>query len=107
VTELIGRFPQKEEYVVTTSEFDRVKARLIAVSATPDRIGTGSGSDEPRRPTLKRRSNTDPGGIQTPDPMDPNTQPDTANPQSTPTPAPNRPVLTRRDSDTDAPPPNP
>jgi beta-barrel assembly-enhancing protease len=107
VADLIGRFPGKEEYVVTTSEFDRVKARLIAVTATPERTGTGT-SDEPRRPTLKRRSNTDPGGIQTPDPMDPNAQPGNTNPSSTQAPPPDKPVLTRRDSDSDAPkPPTP
>jgi predicted Zn-dependent protease len=105
VTDLVGRFPNKEEYVVTTSEFDRVKARLISLTNTPERTGMGTGSEEPRRPTLKRRTNTDPGGIQTPDPMDPNAQPGASDPSSTQqAPPPDKPVLKRRDSDAPEPP---
>jgi len=105
VSALIERFPNKEEYVVTTSEFDRVKARLISLTNVVDRTGTGAGPEERGRPTLKRRTNSDPGGIQTPDPMDPNAQQPgnstTPQPQATP---PDRPELKRRDSDTPPPP---
>jgi hypothetical protein len=56
---LVGRFPEREEYVVSTSEFQRVKGRLLRLSnakaSTAGNIG-GSGEDGPRRPTLKRRT---------------------------------------------------
>jgi predicted Zn-dependent protease len=56
---LVARFPEKEEYVVSTSEFQRVKARLMRLSnARATTAGAlGSGNDgPPNRPTLKRRS---------------------------------------------------
>ncbi len=59
VQEEIGYLPPKDEYVVTTSEFNRVKARLIAIDnklATPGSGDSGAGS---KRPTLKRKTNTD------------------------------------------------
>lgn len=96
VNALVARFPDRDEYVVTTSEFDRVKARLIAVTSTTDRTGSPNGTDNgPRRPTLKRRQ---PGDTQTttPDPMDPSTSTD---PSAKPSPE-NRPTLQRRDTDT-------
>jgi len=56
---LVGRFPEREEYVVSTSEFQRVKGRLLRLSnakaSTAGDIG-GGGEEGPRRPTLKRRS---------------------------------------------------
>lgn len=58
VQEEIGFLPVKDEYVVNTSEFDRVKARLIALDnklATP---GSAAASGT-KRPTLKRKTNTD------------------------------------------------
>ena len=56
---LVSRFPEREEYVVSTSEFQRVKNRLLRlsnskVSTSGDLAGSGSDSGE-RRPTLKRR----------------------------------------------------
>jgi predicted Zn-dependent protease len=59
VQEEIGYLPPKDEYVVTTSEFNRVKARLIAIDnklATPGSGDAGAGA---KRPTLKRKTNTD------------------------------------------------
>ncbi len=58
---LVSRFPEREEYVISTSEFQRVKARLMRTSNS--RITTAgdiSGSDDgtPGRPTLKRRQPT-------------------------------------------------
>ena len=56
---LVARFPEKEEYVVSTSEFQRVKARLLRLSnakvSTTGDIGPNDGS-APGRPTLKRRT---------------------------------------------------
>ncbi|MCA1613300.1 MAG: M48 family metallopeptidase [Acidobacteria bacterium] len=56
---LVARFPEREEYVVSTSEFQRVKNRLLRlsnskVSTSGDLAGGDSESGE-RRPTLKRR----------------------------------------------------
>jgi len=56
---LVARFPEREEYVVSTSEFQRVKARLMKTSnmriSTAGDI-TGGDNGESERPTLKRRS---------------------------------------------------
>jgi predicted Zn-dependent protease len=57
---LVARFPEREEYVVSTSEFQRVKARLMRLSnARATTAGDLSGKDRddgaPGRPTLKRR----------------------------------------------------
>jgi predicted Zn-dependent protease len=107
VTELVNRFPSKEEYVVTTSEFDRVKAHLVSITATPDRLGAPADNSGPRRPTLKRRQPTDAG--QTADPMDPANDPKAPGGDPTvqqPAPA-DRPTLKRRDADTPPPPSQP
>jgi beta-barrel assembly-enhancing protease len=57
--QLVARFPEKEEYVLSTSEFQRVKSRLLRLSnakaSTAGDIGPNDGS-APGRPTLKRRS---------------------------------------------------
>ena len=56
---LVGRFPEREEYVINTSEFQRVKARLLrlsnARSSSTDLSGADNGTT-PGRPTLKRRN---------------------------------------------------
>lgn len=54
----IGYLPEKEEYMVTTSEFDRVKARLIAIDNKLAAPGSGPAAGT-KRPTLKRKTNTD------------------------------------------------
>lgn len=58
--------PAKEEYVVNTSEFDKVKSRILAID-NPVKLANG-GSTNPgdrKRPTLKRRTggegDSDPG----------------------------------------------
>ena len=52
---LAARFPEKEEYIISTSEFQRVKNHLLRMSnagiVTPDAID----DVEQGRPTLKRR----------------------------------------------------
>jgi beta-barrel assembly-enhancing protease len=55
---LVGRFPEREEYVLSTSEFQRVKGRLLRLSnAKASTAGAiDGGEDGPRRPTLKRRT---------------------------------------------------
>ncbi|HWS88233.1 MAG TPA: M48 family metallopeptidase [Pyrinomonadaceae bacterium] len=68
--ELVARFPDKEEYVLSTSEFQRVKARLLRLSnARASSAGDIAPGDDgaPGRPTLKRRS---PGADETGTPTD-------------------------------------
>jgi predicted Zn-dependent protease len=58
---LAARFPEHEEYVINTSEFNRVKARLLRLSnAKASTAGEIRGSDDGTsgRPTLKRRQPT-------------------------------------------------
>ncbi|HEX6124979.1 MAG TPA: M48 family metallopeptidase [Pyrinomonadaceae bacterium] len=52
---LVARFPEKEEYVISTSEFQRVKAHLLKI--TNAKAGVTSDIDEEgnQKPTLKRR----------------------------------------------------
>jgi beta-barrel assembly-enhancing protease len=55
---LAARFPEREEYVISSSEFQRVKNRLLRLSnARASSTGTIAGSEDgtPGRPTLKRR----------------------------------------------------
>ena len=58
---LAARFPEHEEYVINTSEFNRVKAQLLRLSnAKASTAGAIKGSEDgtPGRPTLKRRQPT-------------------------------------------------
>lgn len=67
---LAARFPEREEYVISSSEFQRVKGRLLRLSnARASTAGALPGGEEgaPGRPTLKRRQ---------PTPDDPNATPD-------------------------------
>ncbi len=58
--------PEKDEYVVDSSEFQRVKARLLAIDNAQKADNLTTEVDQ-KRPTLKRRTDTgDPG-----DPTDP------------------------------------
>jgi predicted Zn-dependent protease len=70
---LVARFPEREEYVVSTSEFQRVKARLMRLSnARATTAGDISGGDNgtPGRPTLKRRQPAPDDSTGTPDTND-------------------------------------
>jgi hypothetical protein len=96
---LAARFPEKEEYVISSSEFQRVKGRLLRLSnARASSSGTIAGSDDgtPGRPTLKRRTPTPDDATTTPDdqkkpdsskPAPPSLKRD-GQPQPTPTPQP-------------------
>ena len=53
----ISFLPVKDEYLVTTSEFDRVKARLIAIDNKLVQPG-GASTSAAKRPSLKRKTNT-------------------------------------------------
>jgi predicted Zn-dependent protease len=67
---LAARFPEREEYVISSSEFQRVKGRLLRLSnARASTAGVlPSGEDgAPGRPTLKRRQPTPDEPSATPD----------------------------------------
>jgi hypothetical protein len=59
---LAARFPEHEEYVISSSEFQRVKSRLLRLSnaraSTAGAIAAGDEGGAPGRPTLKRRQPT-------------------------------------------------
>ena len=96
---LAARFPEREEYVISSSEFQRVKNRLLRLSnARASSSGAIAGTDDgtPGRPTLKRRqptpddSTTSPDGTPKPDsskPAPPTLRRD-PQPQATPSPQP-------------------
>ncbi len=95
---LAARFPEKEEYVISSSEFQRVKNRLLRLSNA--RVtGTGAiaaGDDgTPGRPTLKRRTptpddptTTNPDGTQKTDSNKPAPPTLRRNPDAQPSPTP-------------------
>jgi beta-barrel assembly-enhancing protease len=62
--QLVARFPEREEYVMSSSEFQKVKNRLLRLSnaRATTAIDIDEGDSTPGRPTLKRRSpeNDDP-----------------------------------------------
>ncbi|HKG97596.1 MAG TPA: M48 family metalloprotease [Pyrinomonadaceae bacterium] len=59
---LAARFPEHDEYVISSSEFQRVKNRLLRLSnaraSTAGAIQAGDEGGAPGRPTLKRRQPT-------------------------------------------------
>ena len=68
---LAARFPDHEEYVISSSEFQRVKNRLLRLSnaraSTAGAIAAGDDNGAPGRPTLKRRQPTPDDSTTTPD----------------------------------------
>jgi len=67
---LAARFPERDEYVISSSEFQRVKNRLLRLSnarVTPNGAIAGSDNGTPGRPTLKRRSQAPDDNTATPD----------------------------------------
>jgi len=67
---LAARFPEHDEYVISTSEFQRVKARLLRLSnARASTAGALPGAEDgpPGRPTLKRRQPTPDDSTTAPD----------------------------------------
>jgi beta-barrel assembly-enhancing protease len=51
--------PEKDNYIVTTSEFDRVRSRLQAIDNAEKADASSGPTPDQKRPTLKRRTNTD------------------------------------------------
>jgi predicted Zn-dependent protease len=67
---LAARFPEHDEYVISTSEFQRVKAKLLRLSnARATAAGALPSGDDgaPGRPTLKRRQPTPDDSTTNPD----------------------------------------
>ncbi len=67
---LVARFPEREEYAISTSEFQKVKGRLMRMSnAKASTAGNIAAGDDgtPGRPTLKRRQPPPPDAGTTPD----------------------------------------
>ncbi len=66
---LAARFPEHEEYVISSSEFQRVKGRLLRLSnaraTSSGAIQASDGNGAPDRPTLKRRNPTPDEGTTT------------------------------------------
>ena len=59
---LAARFPEREEYVISSSEFQRVRSRLLRLSnARASTAGALPSAEEAGRPTLKRRQPTPEG----------------------------------------------
>jgi predicted Zn-dependent protease len=94
---LVARFPEREEYVVSTSEFQRIKAKLMRLSnaraTTAGDLGK-DGDQTPGRPTLKRRQ---PAPDDTTAPSDSTSDPQSAPSDSRPS---DPPKLKRKDGST-------
>lgn len=84
VHDLLARFPDRDEYTISTSEFNRVKSRLLAITNSKTLDAAGNRDTGPKRPTLKRRKEGE----------DPSQQPSTTGEDPK-----DRPTLKRRDSD--------
>ncbi|MBK6751964.1 MAG: M48 family metalloprotease [Pyrinomonadaceae bacterium] len=52
---IVSRFPEKEEYVITTSEFQRVKAHLLRLTNAKASISSDYDEAGDAKPTLKKR----------------------------------------------------
>ncbi|HWO00231.1 MAG TPA: M48 family metalloprotease [Blastocatellia bacterium] len=85
VRDLLAKFPDRDEYTVSTSEFNRVKSRLLQVTNAKT-LEAGSRDTSRSRPTLKRRKDTG----------DDTTQQTTTGGEEQPK---DKPTLKRRDSD--------
>ena len=97
--QLAARFTEREEYVISSSEFQRAKNRLLRLSnarATASGAIAGSDNGTPGRPTLKRRQPTPDDTTTSPDGQKQDAKPapptlrrnDTPQPQPSPTPQP-------------------
>ena len=53
--QLVARFPEKEEYVISTSEFQRVKGHLMSITNARAGVTTDFDQNDDSRPSLKKR----------------------------------------------------
>jgi len=90
---LVARFPEREEYVISTSEFDRTKGTLLRTSNARAGVTTDYDDADPGKPTLKRRqpesvdTGDDDGGSSSSD-APPQLKRKTEEPKPSPTPSP-------------------
>src|SRR6185503_6873838 len=83
VHDLLVRFPDRDEYMLSTSDFLRVKSRLLALTNARTIDASGNRDTGPKRPTLKRRKEGE----------------DQTQPSTTGEAPKDKPTLKRRDSD--------
>lgn len=62
---LVARFPEKEEYVISTSEFQRVKSHLMKLTNAKAGVSTDFDPTDDTRPTLKKRQPDSPDSTDT------------------------------------------
>jgi hypothetical protein len=93
--QLVSRFPEKEEYVISTSEFQRVKAHLMKITNAKAGVAADLDDAGDAKPTLKKR---------TPESTDPA---DTTNPGSGSSSSDGPPKLKKRDEPAPTPTPTP
>lgn len=86
--DLVSRFPEKQEYIISTSEFQKVKNHLLKITNAKAAVVGDFDEEEPGRPTLKRR--------QPENPNDPNATGDSSSSDSSSTPKDEPPKLKRR-----------
>lgn len=65
---LVSRFPEKEEYVISTSEFQRVKGYLMRITNAKAGVISDDTTEDSGRPTLKKRQPDAPDGSDGNDP---------------------------------------
>ncbi len=53
--QLVARFPEKDEYVISTSEFQRVKGHLMKITNAKAGVSTDFDPADDSRPSLKKR----------------------------------------------------
>ena len=85
---MLARFPERNEYIVNTSDFDKVKNRLAVITHTRR---LGEKDTGPKKPTLKRKGSDDSA-----DPNAPKTDKQDSS-------APNKPTLNRKGNPPDKP----
>jgi predicted Zn-dependent protease len=100
--EIATILPARDQYIVTTSEFDNVKARLQMIEANIKVKDTN-----PNKPTLRKRTSQNKGGNTSPSPSDPNSTSNggssTSSPDSSSTDDSDRPTLKHRSDDSSDP----
>jgi predicted Zn-dependent protease len=92
---LAARFPEKEEYVISTSEFQRIKNKLLKTSNAKAATISDIDEQDDGKPTLKRRqpvedstTNSDGSSSSSSDNEKPQLKRRDAEPTATPTPTP-------------------
>lgn len=53
---LVARFPERDEYKISSSDFNRVKAKLLRMTNVQEGVLSDDPDGDPSKPTLRRRS---------------------------------------------------